>query len=131
VQYRWNPLGQIEYNAYSAQGLARHFDGVGYETDYGYDAAGRLAAVTNANLEVTQFGYDAADDLLSFTDGRYHPKHWAYDKYGRQVSETDANGVLVRTNGYNVNGWLTSQWTPAKGPTQFGYDNSGNLTSVA
>jgi RHS repeat-associated protein len=131
VQYRWNPLGQIEYNAYSAQGLSRHFDGVGHETDYGYDGAGRLAAITNANQEVTQFGYDAADDLVSLTDGRYHPKHWAYDKYGRQVSETDANGVLARTNGYNVNGWLTSQWTPAKGLTQFGYDNNGNPTSAA
>ena len=38
--------------------------------------------------------------------------------------------MLVRTNGYDANGRLTAQWTPAKGRTQFGYDANGNLTSI-
>ena len=113
-----------------AQGLWQHHDGLGNITQYGYDGAGRLAAVTDANAEVTQFGYDAAGDVVSQTDGRNNTKSWRYDMYGREVAELNANGVLVKTNGYDAEGRLTAQWTAAKGLTHGGYDAKGNLVSV-
>lgn len=127
---RLNALGQMEYFTHSAQGLTQHQDALDRITTYGYDPAGRLAAVTNANLEVTQFGYNPVGDLVSLTDGRNNTKRWRYDVYGRQIAETNAAGLLVKTNGYNANGWLTKQWTAAKGLMQFSHDANGNLTSI-
>ena len=43
-------------------------------TSYGYDPAGRLASITNANSEVTQFGYNPVGETTSLTDGRNHTK---------------------------------------------------------
>ncbi len=130
VLTRENALNFTETFAYGAQGLSTRLDALGRATTFGYDPAGRLAAVTNANAEVTQFGYDSLGDLVSLTDGRGFTKRWRYDSYGRQITETNANGVLVRTNGYDANGRLAAQWTAAKGLSTFGYDANGNLTSV-
>ncbi len=128
---RWIGARQrVDYNVYSARGLERHYDALNKITDYGYDDAGRLIAVTNANLEVTQVGLDPVGNMLSLTDGRNHTRHWTYNVYGQRITATDANGVLVRTNAYDPNGRLTNQWTAAKGTKRFGYDDDGNLTSV-
>ena len=85
---------------------------------------------TDANGAVTQYGYDAVGDVVSQTDGRNNTKSWRYDMYGREVAELNANGVLVKTNGYDAEGRLTAQWTAAKGLTQGGYDAKGNLVSA-
>jgi RHS repeat-associated protein len=128
---RSNGNGQIDYNTYSDKGLYQHYDGLGNHTQLGYDAAGRLTTVINANNETVELNYDIPHRRLSLTDGRSHTKGWAYDIYGRQVAETNAQGVLVRTNGYDANSRLTTQWTAAKGLATFGYDNNGNLLSIA
>ena len=57
------------------------------------------------------------------------PNDGAYDIYGRQIAETNTNGVLVRTIGYDADGQMTSQWTAAEGLTLFGYDVNGNVTT--
>ena len=130
LTYRYNAFGLVEYNTYSAQGISQHFDALWKPTSYGYDLAGRLAAITDANSVVTQVGYDPAGNIVSLTDGRNNTKWWAYDMFGRQIAETNANGVLVKTNGYDADGQLTAQWTAAKGLTQCGYDPNGNLLSI-
>ena len=76
---------------------------------------------------VPQARFDPIGDIVSLTDGRNHTKHWRYNIYGQQIAETNANGVLVRTNGYDANGRLTRQWTAAKGLASFVYDANGNL----
>ena len=35
--------------------------------------------------------------------------------------------MLIITNGYNANGWVTARWTAAKGLASFAYDANGNL----
>jgi RHS repeat-associated protein len=127
VLYRWNAFGLAEQNIYSVLGLERSFDARGKYTDYGYDAAGRLGSVTNANLEVTSFGYDPVGNLTRLTDGRGKTKRWSYDMYGREFRETNANGVLVSQYGYDANGRLTTKWTAAKSTTTYQYDAAGNL----
>ncbi len=127
VLNRWNAFGLAEQNIYSVFGLERSFDARGRYTDYGYDAAGRLDSITNANLEVTSFGYDPVGNLNWLKDGRGKTKRWSYDVYGREFRETNANGVLVSQNGYDANGRLTTKWTAAKGTTSFEYDSAGNL----
>lgn len=118
-----------EYFDYSPKGLTGYTDALGFTTLQDYDPVGRLSAITNANLEVTRFGYDAIGNLTSLTDGRTNTTHWAYDKYGRQISETNANRVLVRTNGYDANGRLVASWTAAKGLSRFNYDANGNVVT--
>ena len=48
---------------------------------------------------MNRIGYDVSNRRVSLTDGRNHTKWWAFDMYGRQFAETNANGVLVKTNG--------------------------------
>ena len=67
---------------------------------------------------------------MSLTDGRNHTKWWGFDTYGRQVAETNANGVLVKTNGYDANSNLTAEWTAAKGLTTLNLDNNGNVLTI-
>src|SRR5262249_12679713 len=43
---------------------------------------------------------------------------------------TNANGVLILTNGYDFNGNLTARWTKGKGLANFQYDANGNLTNA-
>jgi len=127
---RDNGLTVVEDNYYSTQGLSSQYDGRWNETYYGYDSAGRLCAITNRNQEVTQIGYDVPHRRVSLTDGRNHTKWWAFDMYGRQVAETNANSVLVKTNGYDANSNLTAEWTAAKGLTTFNPDNNGNVLAI-
>ena len=130
VLTRAYPNGATETNFYSVWGVSKHTDLNGQATTYGYDPAARITSVTNANLEVTRFRYDAAGDLLTLTDGRGNTTGWNYDQYGRALAKTNANQVVVWTNGYNANGWLVNFWTPAKGLAALGYDANGNATSL-
>ncbi len=125
------PNGGKETNVYSALGLVKHSDLNGQPTTYGYDPAGRLISVTNADLATYQLAYDAANDLLTLKDGRGNTTGWRYDLYRRAIAKTNGLHAVVWTNGYNANGWPVSTWTPAKGLATLGYDANGNLTSLA
>jgi YD repeat-containing protein len=127
---RKNAYGTILQNTYSAAGLTQHQDALSHLTYYGYDAAGRLDSVTNANGEINDFTYNPLDELATLTDGNGHVTSWTYDSYGHNVAKTDGNAVLIETNGYNAAGWVTAHWTPAKGLTSYSYDNNGNLTGI-
>lgn len=124
--------GQTSVDSYTHNdfGLESHTDAEQRVTTYGYDAAGRLFAVTNANLEVVLATFNRLGQRLTLTDGRNKTTRWAYDEYGRTLAETNANNVLVRTNAYDANGQLTKSWTPAKGLTSYYYDAAGNLTNL-
>jgi RHS repeat-associated protein len=131
VRTRSYPNGGYEEFIYSTNGLATYRDPEGRLTHLGYDPAGRLRGLTNANLEVVCFDYDPAGNLTRLTDGRTNRTSWAYDLYGRVVAETNANNVLSWTNGYNALGLLTKRWTPEKGLATFAYDPNENLTNAA
>jgi len=107
-------------------------DGVGNQLNLGYDPAGRLAATTDDSGYYTNgFSYTPGGRLATLADGNGHVTTWTHDVYGRMTAKRDGNGVLIETNGYNANGWLTAHWTPAGKLTRSTYDNNGNrLTTV-
>jgi RHS repeat-associated protein len=110
--------------------LTSESDGV-HSTIYGHDQAGQLISVQDAENNYTYFGYSPAGQLTRMTNANNAITTWNYDLYGRMIKKTDANNVLVETNDYNAGGRLTKHWTPAKGLTQYGYDNNGNPLTVA
>lgn len=130
VLWRWNSFG-YEHNNYLPQGVYQHRDALNQWTYYGYDAAGRLDAVTNANGEINLFSHNPAGEIATLVDGNGNTNAWAYDIYGGNTRKTDGNGVLVSTNGYDAKGRMTKHWTPAKGLTQYTYDANGNPLTVS
>ena len=131
LTYRWDAFSLHEENDYSPQGVYRHYDSFRWLTTYGYDSAGRLAAMTDANDNTNGFTYNPAGQIATLADGNGHVTSWAYDIYGHNTSKTNGNGVLVETNGYDADGRLTAHWTPAKGLTHYTYDANGNPLTAA
>ena len=111
-------------------GLVSFTNALGAVTRYAYDGAGRLSAVTNANLEGTRFAYNAADDLTQLMDGKNQTNRWDYDVFGRVTAQVNALGQTNFTFAYDANDRLTNRWTPAKGNTAFTYDPVGNLRAI-
>jgi len=116
---------------YSGKLLVATVDPLNRTNGYGYDAAGRNTYITNANLEIRNIVYDAAGNITSLSDGKNNPTTWAYDIYGRNIAESNASGVVVRTNGYNANGQMTALWTKGKGLTTYSWDWNGNVTNIS
>ena len=70
THWRLNPLGQPQ----------ERVDALGHRLRYEYDAAGRLAVLTNENSDIATFGYDLRDRLVQEsgfdirrTEYRYNP----------------------------------------------------------
>ena len=99
-------------------------------TRFGFDAASRLIAVTNANNEVTQTTYSGANDRLTLTDGKNQVTSFGFDIFGRPTSKTNAAGVEIERFVFDPNNRATNRWTPAKGNTIYSYDVVGNVTNV-
>jgi RHS repeat-associated protein len=116
---------------YSAAGMIAYTNRDGRATHYGLDTAGRISAVTNANLEVIQVAYDSLDNVTSLIDGLNHTNNWQYNQYGWLTNKVDGLGRNAFRFSYNPNGWVTNRWTPQNGNAGYGYDNVGNLTSIA
>jgi len=109
--------------------LSSENDGV-HATYYTRDKAGQLITVQDADNNYTWFSYGPGGQLLGMTNADNAVTLWNFDRYGQMIRKTDANAVLVETNGYDAGGRLTKHWTPAKGLTQYGYDNNGNTLAV-
>lgn len=104
--------------------------------NYSYDAAGRLARMTNLFNEVTQWSYDGEGKLTGQINGNGTNVTYSYNQQrGWPTSITDASGVtpfasyaLTYDGGSNTVGNLTGV-TEADGSTaQFGYDALYRLT---
>ena len=57
-----------------------------------FDAAGRLASITDANSAVTQFTHDAAGNLSSLTDPDGNTTHWFYNPQNQLTQENQCPG---------------------------------------
>ncbi len=73
---------------------------------FAYDAAGRLASVTDARGTVLErYGYDAMDRLLTRTDALGKEERYAYNAGGQLTQRTDRQGRVI-TYGYDGSGRL-------------------------
>ena len=127
--------GQVSRRTETAGDLSR-------EWQYQYDAAGRLASVTDPANAITHYSYYADDaacfgcrgQLKRITNALGHDTHYSdYDAAGRQREVIDANGVLTRIE-YNNRGWVSQLSRSVDGviveQIDMHYDASGQLLSV-
>lgn len=89
--YFYSPRGWLLAEVRTAGGQSRR-------TDYGYDPAGLLRTVTQADGSTITYGYDDAQRLTSITDTAGNKITYALDPAGNRTSEkvTDPGGTLAR-----------------------------------
>jgi len=130
LRTRTYPDGGVERFGWSARGLVAYTNQLDKTNYYGYDAAGRRVAETNANGEVIRYTNNAAGDLVALVDGKGQVTKWGYDEYGRATNKLDQAGAEILRYRYDPDGRLTNRWSAAKGDTKYKYDPVGNRTNV-
>ena len=100
---------------------------------YSYDEVGRLAREDNGNGTYTTYSYDTAGQLLSIVnyqpDGDINSHYdYTYDELGQRTSMTTLEGMT--SYGYDATGQLTSVELPNGREIVYEYDAAGNRISV-
>jgi YD repeat-containing protein len=124
----------VNYQYDAAGRLAGLTDGSGNRiVQYNYDAAGRLSRKDMGNETYTTYAYDAAGQLKSIVNNA--PDHsvtshsdYVYDDLGRPISVTTLQGTTVY--GYDATGQLTSVSLPGGRTITYQYDAAGNRVAV-
>ena len=130
--YRINPdgrmraLGRREWDRDGM--LLADIDADGARTRYGYDAAGNLTSMTDAQNHVTRIDYDTNNLPIAVTDALGHTTHSRYDDAGRLVERTDALNRRTRY-AYDAQGRLTAVTDARGGNKRLAYDAAGRLAS--
>ncbi len=96
----------------------------GSRVEFGYDQALRLTEVTYAGL-TWRYGYDLAGQLVAVTDANGAGTEYSYDPAGQLTRRVNAVGQLV-AYGYDELGNLTTR-EAGDVVTTFGYDAAGRL----
>jgi len=98
-------------------------------TYYGYDAAGRRIAITNALGEVTNSAYDANGNQTNVVDALNRTNKFEYDALNRQVKVIYPDGTSESTgfDGLDRKLAVTNQ---AGFVTRFGFEAVGRLAAV-
>jgi RHS repeat-associated protein len=130
-------------------------DALGRQTQYGYDALGRMisvsnpgirltppllqqawtrngqrASLTDANSNTTTFAYDGLDRLATTTYPGGSSEGLTYDASSNMASRTTRAGATI-AYGYDTLNRLVSK-TPPSGPAvTWRYDRAGRLTGVS
>ncbi len=106
-------------------------------TSYGYDDAGNLVSLQDANEVVTTYGFDEVGRMIEMTApdpdgaGPAGPSvtRYEYDFAGNLVATIDPLGHTTR-NRYDARSRLMDTIDPNGGRTRFQYDVDGNLTAL-
>lgn len=146
IGYRYDGVGnQVEMQADGrtvtyAYDLAGRLTGIADGADQyalAYDDGGRLTQLTYPNGVRTEYGYDAADQLTALTSRRaggalIASSAYAYDAAGRRLSESRSTGETL-TYGYDAAGrLLREQRAGGTDPylRSYTYDPAGNRTTL-
>jgi RHS repeat-associated protein len=96
-----------------------------YERRYGYDAAGNLTSMTDAQGRTTRFQYDALDRLTATVDSAGGVVTRSYDDRNNLIRIQDANNGTTRY-AYDRNNRLVRLVRPMGEATRYEYDPNGN-----
>lgn len=93
---------------------------------FGYDSAGRLVTVTDANNNVTTIQRNANEDVTGMTGPYGQNNSITLDANGYLKSITNPNGETTQFS-YTADGLLTSVTPPGQPASTFTYDSNGRL----
>ncbi|WP_431983262.1 DUF6531 domain-containing protein [Streptomyces qinglanensis] len=132
-----------EYNEWTYAYNANHLltsveDPSGHTTRFTYSASGLPKTVTSPGGGTTTYGYDTVGNQLSVTSPEGRKTTRTFDQAGRAVSVTSPRGNeqgadaadFTRRYAYDAADRLTKVTGPDGDVTSYGYDESGNLTTV-
>ena len=134
------PTSSVVYDALGD--VIKSFDDKGAETDYTYDAMGRVLTTTGpaptqgAAQPVTTYTYNADGQVLTETDPMGHETQYQYDDFGELTQETlpdpDGAGPLTSTIlkwSYDPDGNMASATDGLNHTTTYAYNNRNWKTS--
>ena len=117
---------ETEYR-YDALGrLIKVIDPRDNEFDTGYDRAGRVKSSKDAYGAETTFSYDGRGKLVTKTDPFDNDTTYTYDEFSRELTVTTPEGVTVRTlnNAHGQTLWI---YDGENRTTEFRYNHNGQL----
>jgi RHS repeat-associated protein len=93
-----------------------------------YNNQGQVLTAADPRGNVTEYGYDALGNLASITNALRQATHYDYDANGRPILIQDPNGLVTRIT-YNFRGQVASMAVQSR-ITTFAYDAVGNLIRI-
>jgi RHS repeat-associated protein len=124
LKFRYNDGGQ----------RIQTVDQTGFTVNYRYDAVGRLWELTDGNNNlIVQYTYDPAGRLIEKNLGNGTYTTYSYDLAGdlKSIVNYEPNGTVQSSYDYDYNALgLPVSLTTSVGTTTYGYDTTGQLTSV-
>lgn len=110
--------------------LAQITDAQGNETRMGTDALGRVTGNTDALGYSGSLQYNTLDQTTQATDPLQQNTGLSYDSAGRVTAVTNAAGVQIERYGYDTKGRLTSKTDALNQSETYEYDAAGRLSKV-
>ena len=97
---------------------------------YRYDLAGRVTAMVYPDGTEARYAYDAAGRLAGVTDAKgIALATYAYDHDGRMSSHAVGGTLATGAYAYNTRDWVTGIDYPGRFTLSQAYDAVGNVTS--
>ena len=97
---------------------------------YRYDLAGKVTAMVYPDGSEVRYAYDAAGRLAGVTDaGGKALATYAYDNDGRMATHAVGGNLATGTYAYNTRDWVTGIDYPGRFTLSQAYDAVGNVTS--
>ncbi len=126
-----NPKGGTTTDFYDARGDEIQVTRPGGQTtQYGYDLDANRTTMTDGSGRTTAYTYDADNRLtaIDYSDGKTPDVEYTYDADGKRTTMHDGTGTTTYT--YNEDGQLTTITDGAGATVEYGYNKTGNVTSL-
>lgn len=114
--------------------IIKETDCNGNSTTYEYDNMNRMTKVIDKEGGITKLYYDGAGNLIKQVNAENHEENkgetYSYDCMNRLVEITNALGVIVKKNKYNIQGELVEEIDALNLGTEYKYNIAGRVKEV-